>query len=289
MLRSLRLFLTALLLALVAGAAAAEPAVWVARGKHATVVLFGSVHLLPPDLAWQPAKLKRALAAADDVWFEIPIDDAANLAAGQAAIEAGMQPAGQTLSGLLTAGDQAQLARAALICGLSVEGLDRLKPWYADVTLSVASYRLAGAVVEYGVERQVSAALPASIQRRAFETPAEQIDALSGAPVPDQVASLRETLSELAHGPDSYNRLLQAWLDGDPRALRREALRPMMRQAPGVYKSLVTDRNHRWVETIAQRLQGSGEAVVIVGVGHLVGPDGVPALLRARGFKVEGP
>jgi uncharacterized protein YbaP (TraB family) len=64
---------------------------------------------------------------------------------------------------------------------------------------------------------------------------------------------------------------------------------PMMKQAPGVYKSLVVDRNHRWAETIAERLQGSGEAVVIVGAGHLVGPDGVPALLRARGFKVEGP
>ena len=32
-----------------------------------------------------------------------------------------------------------------------------------------------------------------------------------------------------------------------------------------------------------------GEAVMVVGVGHLVGPDSVPALLRARGVVVEGP
>lgn len=289
MFRSLRLVLAALLVALFATAAAAEPAVWVVRGKAATVVLFGSVHLLPPGLDWEPEKLKRALADAQDVWFEIPIDDAANLAAGQAAIAAGMQPQGVTLRAQLTTRDQARLARAALVCGLPVEGLDRLKPWFADVTLSVASYRMAGAAVEQGVERQVSATLPASVERHAFETPAEQIGYLSAAPVPDQVASLRETLDELDQGPASYRRLVRAWMAGDARALRREALKPMMSQAPGVYKSLVSDRNHRWVETIARRLQGSGQAVVIVGVGHLVGPDGVPALLRARGFKVEGP
>ena len=289
MIRSLRFALTALFVAFFAGATFAEPAVWVVKDKDATVVMFGSVHLLPPGLSWEPPALKRALAAADDVWFEIPIDDAANLAAGQAALAAGMQPEGASLSALLTARDQARLARAAFVCGLPVEGLDRLKPWFADVTVSVASYRMAGAAVEEGVERQLSAALSPTVRRRAFETPAEQISYLSAAPVQDQVASLRETLDELDEGPVSYRRLLRAWIKGDVRALRREALAPMMKHAPGVYKSLVADRNHRWADTIAERLQGSGEAVVIVGVGHLVGPDGVPALLRARGFKVEGP
>ena len=33
----------------------------------------------------------------------------------------------------------------------------------------------------------------------------------------------------------------------------------------------------------------SGRTVMVVGAGHLAGPDGVPAQLRALGFKVEGP
>jgi uncharacterized protein YbaP (TraB family) len=289
MLRLPRILLALLILGLGARGAAADPAVWVVKSPTATVVLFGSVHVLPPALKWEPAPLARALAEAQDVWFEIPIDDASNLAAGQAALAAGMLPAGERLSAELTPHDQARLARAALACGLPLEGLDRLKPWLADVTLSVASYRQAGAVVEDGVERQLSAALPASVERHAFETPAEQIGYLAGASIPDQVASLRQTLDELAQGPEGYRRLVRAWMAGDAKALQREALGPMMTQAPGVYRSLVVDRNHRWVDAIAQRLSGSGEAVMIVGVGHLVGPDSVPALLRARGYRVDGP
>lgn len=200
-----------------------------------------------------------------------------------------MQPAGQSLSGELSPQDQARLARIAQTCGLPLAGLDRLQPWYADVTLSVASYRLAGAMVGDGVERRLSDELGPTVRRRAFETPAEQIGYLSGAPLPDQIASLRETLGELEQGPASYQRLVRAWMAGDASAIRKQALAPMIEQAPGVYRRLVVDRNRRWLPLILDRLNGRGEAVMVVGVGHLVGSDGLPALLRAQGVRVDGP
>jgi uncharacterized protein YbaP (TraB family) len=284
-----RLVLALALLAASAGCAAAEPAVWVVKSSTAQVVLFGSVHILPPDLKWEPPALAKALASANEVWFEIPIDEKANLAVAQAALSAGLQPAGHSLTADLRAGDRIRLARAAQACGLEADSLDHLKPWLAEVYLTVASYRLAGAVVEDGVERQLSAELGPDVARRAFETPEQQIGYLSAAPLPDQVASLRETLRELAEGPRAYRRVVRAWMAGDPRAIRREALTPMVKEAPGVYRTLVVDRNHRWADALSERLAGTGEAVVVVGVGHLVGPDGLPTLLRARGFTVEGP
>ncbi len=63
----------------------------------------------------------------------------------------------------------------------------------------------------------------------------------------------------------------------------------MMRDTPGIYRTLVVARNQRWVDAITERLHGRGEAVVVVGVGHLIGPDSVPSLLRARGVRVDGP
>src|SRR5438128_1456465 len=57
--------------------AAAKPPMWTVRDANSTIVIFGSVHLLPPGLDWTPPELTAALAKADDVWFELPITDAA--------------------------------------------------------------------------------------------------------------------------------------------------------------------------------------------------------------------
>jgi uncharacterized protein YbaP (TraB family) len=64
---------------------------------------------------------------------------------------------------------------------------------------------------------------------------------------------------------------------------------PLKKEAPGVYQALVVDRNKRWVIAINRRLHAPGLGVMVVGVGHLVGPDSVPAMLRAEGLTVEGP
>jgi uncharacterized protein YbaP (TraB family) len=289
MLRTLRLALACVLLGLTAGAACAQPPVWVVRGPHATIVLFGSVHLLPPGLDWRPPQLMKALAAARDVWFEVPMDDAAALAVTQVAVERGVLPAGETLDAQLSQAGRDRLARVARGDGVPVEGLRRLRPWLAEITLSLASYRQAGALQDQGVERQLSASVPAGVERRAFETPREQIEALSGSPASDQIASLEETLVELEAGDTSYKRLITAWMAGDVAGLKHEALDPLIASAPGVYRAMVVERNRRWLDLIEARLRESGDAVMVVGVGHLVGPDSVPAQLRAAGFLVEGP
>ena len=62
-----------------------------------------------------------------------------------------------------------------------------------------------------------------------------------------------------------------------------------------MFKALLTDRNAAWLATLSERLKvptADGRPVrivVVVGVGHLVGTGGVPALLRRKGFRVDGP
>jgi len=274
--------------ALAAAPARAQPPVWIVHGPHATVVLFGSVHLLAPGIDWEPPALKAALAQANDLWFEIPIDKSSALGAQQYAIKRGLLPEGQTLSAELTPADRERLAAAAKICGLPMPLLDRLRPWYADLALSVASYKLADAQADSGVEQTLSAANP-TLPRQAFEGVVEQIGFLADVPDKDQIDSLRETMGEVQTGPALYKRLVDAWLAGDVKALRKEAIEPMMKEAPGEYRALVADRNKRWIPRIEQRLAGQGEAVMVVGAGHLVGPDSVVALLRKDGFRVDGP
>jgi uncharacterized protein YbaP (TraB family) len=36
-------------------------------------------------------------------------------------------------------------------------------------------------------------------------------------------------------------------------------------------------------------MHGKGKVFIAVGAAHLLGPDSVPAMLRAKGYKVDGP
>lgn len=275
----------ALALAAAPAPAAAEPATWTIRDADSTIVLFGSMHLLPDGLDWRPATLDAALAEADDLWFETPTDDTAS---SQAARRLGVLPVGESLFSRLTPQGRARLERQGERLGLSPAAVDHLRPWLADLTLSVAALLRDGALVDAGVERRLETAAP-SATRRYFETPAEQIDFLAGAPEADQLASLEETLRQLDEDPELFSRLVRAWLSGDQAAIEALGVTPLRTLSPVLYERVLAGRNRRWVEIVLARLAGSGTTVMVVGAGHLTGPDGVPALLRARGVAVEGP
>ena len=273
----------------VASCAQAEPPVWTVRDNDSEMVLFGSVHVLPPGLDWRPAALDRALARADDLWFELPVDAATEAQAAQVAAARGLLPVDQTLSSLLPPADAQRLADAARRYSLALPLLDRFEPWLAEVALAGGAYRAAGADAGSGVEKAVSQAAPARTERRAFETPAEQIAIFDDTPLPEQIASLSQSLNEIETDPRAFEDLVHAWMTADVKALEKDALEPLRRTAPGLYRRVVTERNARWAQTLDARLKGRGRTVVVVGVGHLIGPDGLPARLRALGYAVEGP
>lgn len=272
-----------------AGSAAAEPPVWIVKGKTSQVILFGSVHVLPPGLVWEPAALKRAIAHADDIWFELPIDPAAEADTARLATTLGVLPPDQSLFKLLPPEDAERMARVAQTYEASPVLLDRLKPWLAEIALAGAAYRKAGAVTGLGVEQALSAEAPRTAKRRAFETPAEQLAIFADTPMNEQLASLRQTLKEMEAKPDEFALLVHAWVSGDMAGLDREALDALRKASPDLFRRIVTERNERWVKVLQRRLNGHGRAVVVVGVGHLIGPGGLPARLRALGYSVQGP
>jgi len=79
------------------------------------------------------------------------------------------------------------------------------------------------------------------------------------------------------------------WMTGDLAGLEHDALDPLRELSPKLFTRLIDARNRHWADVLGARLRTPGSAVVVVGVGHLIGPGGVPALLRAKGYQVDGP
>lgn len=283
-----RLALLALLIAGLAAPARAQPPVWVVHGQDCTLTLFGSIHVLPQGVDWEPPALTGALQKADELWFEIPLGDDGQKQAAQAAQAQGFLPDGQDLTHLLSADGARRLTAFAGDNHLSLARIERMQPWFADLLVSSFAYAKEGAKPEAGVEEALAQAAPQA-RRQAFETAAQQLSMLTQAPRAAQVASLEASLKEAGEDPDEYKSLVAAWLKGDERRIYQHDVLTLKAEAPVLFQRLITDRNAAWTQVLAERLKGRGQVVAVVGAAHLIGPDGVPAKLRALGFKVDGP
>lgn len=290
MFRSFLVALAALLAtpALTAPALAAPP-VWTVRDADSEVVLFGAMHVLPKDLDWKPPALDAALARADDLWFEVPMDAAADRRMQDLAGAYGLLPPGQTLTSRLKPRAAARLRDLAGRLDVPMSELERLRPWMAEVRLTTAAFARDQGLAEGGVERRLQAQASPTIARKAFETPDEQMALFAGASEADQVRTLNATVRQLRKDPGAYRRLVAAWSKGDQKALERAVVGGMRKSSPALYRRFIVERNARWMDALQARLAGSGRTVVVVGAGHLLGPDGLPARLRALGYDVEGP
>ncbi|MGE5501094.1 MAG: TraB/GumN family protein [Ignavibacteriales bacterium] len=50
---------------------------------------------------------------------------------------------------------------------------------------------------------------------------------------------------------------------------------------------MLKNRNEAWARALTVEMRGNGVELVNVGALHMIGKDGLPALLKARGFTVE--
>lgn len=105
---------------------------------------------------------------------------------------------------------------------------------------------------------------------------AEQLKALSNIPVAAPV-------STPAAAPVTVNSLFDSWRTGNSDAFGA-VLTTLENRSPQLYQALIAQRNSRWAEWIARRLDQPGTVFVAVGSGHLTGKDSVQRLLAAQGI-----
>ena len=75
-----------------------------------------------------------------------------------------------------------------------------------------------------------------------------------------------------------------AWRAGDTAAIERLLLKGM-KESPAYYQSLVVDRNRRWIPRIESCL-AAGNCFIVVGAAHMVGSDGLIAMLKEKGYRI---
>jgi uncharacterized protein YbaP (TraB family) len=77
--------------------------------------------------------------------------------------------------------------------------------------------------------------------------------------------------------------LQAAWKRGDQSVFVR-MLDQLRTNSPDTYRMMFTDRNGRWADWIAARMQTPGTVFVAVGAGHLAGKDSLLVRLAQKGI-----
>jgi uncharacterized protein YbaP (TraB family) len=279
------LFLVALFAA--AFPAQAEPAIWVVKGPHATVYLFGTIHALQKDDSWHSTKIDAAIQQSQTLWLEIPnVDDAASMQ--PLIMELGMDQA-HPLSSKLTPDQLAKLTKAVNSVGLpgGEAMFETFKPWLAALTLSIAPLMQAGYDPSTGVEMELKPEfVKANKPVKGFETAEQQMRYFADMPEKAQVDFLNSELDDFDSAIDKFKQMLAAWSAGDTEALDKLNNADFRDKYPDLFQILVVKRNQKFTAQIQDLLKGDGVSFVAIGAGHLVGKDGVPAMLEKQGYKV---
>lgn len=265
---------------------AAEPAIWQVKGKHNTVYLLGTIHLLPGDEA-MPDNIGRAYREAEQLLMEIDMDDLDPVVTQTLMFKLGLQPAGQTLAGQLATDTQRQLQAAASRLGLDAAVLAQFQPWLAALTLEQLQLAKLGFAATAGVEMQLMQMAAADNKPiNGLETLEEQLRLFAQLDNKAQVALLQNTLDELDAGPAELQSLVTAWRGGDEQQLRK-TLQQGHADDPALFAALTTARNKRWLVTLKPLLeQQHDDYLVAVGALHMIGKDGLVELLRRAGYAV---
>ena len=253
-------------------------------GRQAWLV--GSLHLLPAGFYPLPDSLERAFTASDVLMEEIDLDETANPATAAAILSKAMNPPGVTLSSQLSPESLAAVSGLLAKAGLPIATLERMKPWMVSMTLQALALQRIGFDPALGIDKHFADAAKRSRKPLLpLETVLEQIDFLDGLSAKTQDRMLRETVEALDTELTQVREIAAAWRAGDAAALERVTLAGM-KDAPDVYETILAGRNRRWVPKIEGCMQTYRSCFVVVGAAHLIGADGVPTLLKARGYTV---
>lgn len=259
---------------------APAPLMWEIRDNAGTVRgwLFGTIHALPDGARWRTQRLEQAIDQADLLVVEIAAlenrEEMAQiftrLAASPALPDIGMRvPEGSrpALFGLI---DQTDYT-AADFAGIET--------WGAALILAQAGDSGDAA---NGADR---ALLNEFTGRKVheFEGAEEQLGIFDTLPETEQRDLLLAVIEEVRANEADPERLRRAWLAGDAKTLETAASTGLM-EDPELREALLVARNRDWIGQLDAILVSGERPLVAVGTAHLLGPDGLPALLARRGY-----
>jgi uncharacterized protein YbaP (TraB family) len=260
--------------------------------QNHTQYLFGTMHVGLPSFYPLEPRIVDAVKGASTLALEIdPAAPAAEMA--QAMVRQGMiQPGGAGYERIAPA-RRARLDAALQQAGIDTETARVLNPAMLAALISLSQYQKLGYRSDLSADAWLAQlARQGTTRVVALETVDSQLGEFKKMTSAQQWNFLDESLDNLASGEelDEARGLVDAWANADRAAL--DALASRAEEDDSVSGTfmrevLLDGRNGALADKLAVLLKKEEKTVAAIGLLHLLGKRGVPALLQAKGYRVE--
>lgn len=259
---------------------------WQVENGGNVVYLLGSIHVANEEMYPLRDEIDEAFAEAD--YLAVEVDGTVENPNLGAYIEnLGSYKDGTTLRDHISPEVYAFLAELLADLEVRTDALDPYEPWYASMILDSLASEGSEYESELGIDNYfMNSALEEDIPIVELESFESQFGMYDGFSDELQEQLLIGSIYSFYQEEDSTEGLSEMWMDGDVEELAQMA--EDMQGNEEYYNAMLLDRNVLMAQKINGFLTGSQPATyfVVVGALHMVGEDGLVALLEEKGYTV---
>ena len=264
----------------------AQSSVWKVTNGDNVLYLGGSSHLLRAEDFPLPTEFDMAFDASQEMVFETDINSVSNPEIVQLMMMKSLLPEGKTLKSLLSDKVYDELSKVCAENNIPMENVQNIKPAMLMSILEMVQIKKMGFQPQ-GVDTYYFAKQMAKKgEWTHFESVEFQMDLLTTIGDGFEDEYVKYSLADMKNIEKELSILIDEWRKGNTKFISKK-LKKNSKQFPLVYNKMFTERNANWMPQIEQFLQDDKVEFVVVGLGHLVGKDGLLKLLKNKGYKVE--
>jgi uncharacterized protein YbaP (TraB family) len=250
------------------------------KGLKKPSYMFGTFHLMCKEDIRFSANLLKALQQSKEIYLEMDMDDPANTLGAVFFIN---MKDGKKLRDLYTAEDYQRLEDFFTdSLNMSLAMFQRMKPNFLEALLYPKMMPCASLS---GIEEELmKLAKEQKKEIKGFETIAFQASVFDSIPYEKQAQDLLKTIDSMASYRLNFDTMLLAYKNQQINDFEK-----MFKEESGFAESkevLLDRRNKNWV-TQLKTILPEKNIFIGVGAGHLVGENGLIALLQKEGFTVK--
>jgi uncharacterized protein YbaP (TraB family) len=275
------------LLLSVSTTASAESSVWKAQKDNSIIYLGGTSHILRETDYPLPPEFDKAYKASTIVVFETDIGKLREPAAQQKLLSKVVYADGSTIDKHLSTRAFGELSAYCEANGIPLKPFMQFRPSMLMITLTLLELMKLG-VTGQGVDvtfYELSKKDKKVVE--SLETVDEQINFVASMADGNEDEFVTYSIKDMKTLGQQFESLADAWRTGDAEKLDQLLVTHLKARWPKLYKKLIVDRNRNWLSSIDEYRKTRQTEFILVGVGHLVGPDGIVESLRQKGYTVD--